>query len=66
MKQEITVTGMTCQNCVRHVSEALASIPGVNAPEVDLSSGRVSFETERPLPREQLAGVLDEAGYSLA
>ncbi len=66
MKQTISVTGMTCQNCVRHVTQALAALPGVRSAEVDLRAGSASLETERELPRVEVAAALEEAGYSLA
>lgn len=66
MKQRIIVTGMTCQNCVRHVREAVSSLPGVRSADVDLDSGAVDLETEREVPRDELTSALDEAGYSLA
>ena len=34
-----TVTGMTCQNCVNHVSEEVSEIEGVTSVKVDLDSG---------------------------
>jgi Cu+-exporting ATPase len=57
---------MTCQNCVRHVSRALEALPGVQAADVDLSAGSAQLETEREVPRAELAAALEEAGYSLA
>lgn len=66
MRQTISVTGMTCQNCVRHVREALAALPGVQSAEVDLDGGYATLETEREVPRGELSAALDEAGYELA
>ncbi len=66
MKQQIDITGMTCGNCVRHVTEALAEIPGVRDVHVDLASNHAEFTVAQPIDREILARALDEAGYSLA
>lgn len=63
--QTISVTGMTCQNCVRHVREALEALPDVRAVEVDLHSGRVRLVGSHEVPRPQLQAALAEAGYSL-
>ncbi len=60
------MTGMTCQNCVRHVKEALGALPGVRSTDVDLQSGSASLETDREIPRAELAAALDDAGYSIA
>jgi len=66
MSQTINVTGMTCQNCVRHVREALEGLPGVRSASVDLGSGRVEIDAERALSQQELTAALDEAGYALA
>jgi len=66
MSQTISVSGMTCQNCVRHVTEALKELPGVNDARVDLASNSATIESSREIPREELAHALDEAGYSLS
>jgi copper chaperone CopZ len=51
---------------VRHVAEALASLPGVRSTEVDLQHGSALLDTEREVPRAELAAALEEAGYTLA
>lgn len=66
MNQTINVTGMTCQNCVRHVSQALSALPGVRSVQVDLDSGAARLESDREIPAGELRAVLDEAGYQLA
>lgn len=66
MSQTISVSGMTCQNCVRHVTEALKELPGVSDARVDLASNSATIESSREVPREELARALDEAGYSLS
>jgi Cu+-exporting ATPase len=39
---QLTVTGMTCNNCARHVTDAIQSISGVRNAVVNLESGRAS------------------------
>ena len=66
MRQTITVTGMTCQNCVRHVGRALEALPGVRSAAVELQTGLVRLESDRELADSELAAALDDAGYGLA
>jgi Cu+-exporting ATPase len=35
---ELTINGMTCSNCARHVTEAIQSVPGVHSASVNLDS----------------------------
>jgi Cu+-exporting ATPase len=39
---ELSVTGMTCGNCARHVTEAIQSVPGVRSATVSLDSRSAS------------------------
>jgi copper chaperone CopZ len=58
-----TVIGMTCDHCVRAVSEELAAIEGVTHVDVDLRSGLVTLEADRPVDDAAVAAAVDEAGY---
>lgn len=44
---DLGVGGMTCDDCVVHVTEALESVPGVEAAKVDLAT-RSAVVTARP------------------
>lgn len=65
MTQTISISGMTCDNCVRHVTEALQSVPGVRSVSVDLQAGSARLETDRDVPQGELSAALDDAGYAL-
>jgi len=62
---EITVKGMSCGHCAASVTKALEELPGVSQVQVDLTSGRVTFACDSPIPTEDLAGVIKNAGYEL-
>jgi len=63
---EITVKGMSCGHCVAAMTKAMASLPGVSQVQVDLASGRVSYECAAPIPRGNLERVVKAAGFELA
>lgn len=65
MQQTITIAGMTCQNCVRHVTQALLEIPGVSRADVSLADGRATIASDREVPRAEIAAALAEDGYEL-
>ncbi|WP_139416052.1 heavy-metal-associated domain-containing protein [Agromyces laixinhei] len=63
------VVGMTCGNCVAHVTEELTAIGGVEAVEVELVGGGVSAVTVRsstPVSDAAIAAAVEEAGYAVA
>src|SRR5690348_1436259 len=64
MKTELRVEGMTCQNCARHVQEALQSVDGVAAAQVDLPSGHATVRWVNGTSRtDGLLAALEKAGY---
>jgi copper chaperone len=61
-----TVSGMTCEHCVRAVTEELAKLDGVGSVEVDLATGAVTVASQAPLDDRAVAAAVDDAGYELA
>ncbi len=58
---KLQVQGMTCGACVRHVTQALNPIAGVDAIDVDLQSGLVRIEGDAD--STALLAALNDAGY---
>jgi copper chaperone len=61
-----TVTGMTCDHCVRSVQGELAKLDGVTDVDVDLGSGQVTVESAVELDPADVSAAVDEAGYEVA
>lgn len=62
MTTTLNITGMTCQNCVRHAREALEAVPGVTAVTVTLEPGQAQIEHEGA-PVDRLIAAVEEEGY---
>ena len=60
---ELTVKGMGCGSCVRKVSAALASVPGVKVERVEVGSAAVAYDPQ-VASMDAILGALAEAGYS--
>lgn len=60
---ELEIVGMSCDNCVRHVKEALEGIRGVQNATVDLKEGHATVEAEPHVITEHLIEAVEEAGY---
>jgi copper chaperone len=61
-----TVSGMTCGHCVAAITEELAKLDGVTRVDVDLTSGRVTVESNSLLDEAAVTAAVDEAGYTLS
>ncbi len=58
----LSINGMTCNNCVRHVSSALKTVPGVSNVQVSLpDSAIIDHDDITTLP--SLVAADEEAGY---
>jgi len=65
LTKTLEIGGMTCQNCVRHVTAALSRLPGVRRVDVDLASKQATMDLEHDLDRSVLARALEAEGYQL-
>lgn len=66
MISNYTVTGMTCEHCVRSVTEEVGEIPGVTDVQVELA-GPMVVTSDQPVDAEALAAAVAEAGdYTVA
>jgi copper ion binding protein len=59
------VDGMTCDHCVRAVTQEIGALPGVHEVTVDLPTGQVTVQSDRDLTHQELSTAVDEAGYEL-
>ena len=56
-----TVTGMTCGNCVAHVTEEVSEVAGVTNVAVQLD-GSMAVESEALIPFDAIIEAVREAG----
>ncbi len=65
MKKTLSIEGMTCSNCVRHVTEALGGVEGVSSVSVDLPGKKAELEAAGSVSDETLENAVKEAGYKV-
>jgi copper chaperone CopZ len=58
------VKGMTCDNCVQHVTKAVRDVPGVTEVKVELASN--SARVEGDFDEKQFVEAIEEEGYEAA
>jgi copper chaperone len=63
MQTTLKVTGMNCGACVRHVTNALQGVIGVEQATVDLAAGRATVRHDESVTTDQLIEAVDEEGY---
>ena len=65
MKKELMIEGMMCQNCVKHVTHALESIPGASHVQVSLEDKKATVDVPESITDETLKAAVTEAGYDV-
>ncbi len=61
--QQLEISGMSCQNCVRKISEKLQTIPGISNLQVQLESPQASFESRDNIDLTEISNILP--GYQV-
>ena len=58
--ESLHIDGMTCNHCVRAVTEALECVPEAQLHRVTVGSAKVSFPADQ---RPKVARAIESAGY---
>lgn len=65
MEKKLTIEGMMCAHCQKHVHDALAKMDGVTEVSVDLEGGTANVKMSRDIAKDAFAAVIEDAGYTL-
>nr|WP_294465938.1 heavy metal translocating P-type ATPase [uncultured Sellimonas sp.] len=65
MKKELSVEGMMCQNCVKHVKKALEAIEGASDVSVSLEDKKAVVSVPETVTDEMLKAAVTEEGYEV-
>ncbi|AFL76374.1 CopZ family metallochaperone [Thiocystis violascens] len=63
MTIELKISGMSCQHCVKAVTEAIQAVPGVESVEVDLARGVARVAGPADADANALIAAVIAAGY---
>jgi copper ion binding protein len=65
-QQTYQVPDVSCQHCVRAITDELTKLPGVQQVGVDLDTKLVTVEHDGSVSDQQLRQGIEEAGYDVA
>jgi copper ion binding protein len=66
MKTTLKIEGMSCDHCVKHVTEALEGIQGVASAKVSLKHNNAEVEHSGAVSLDAMKAAVVEAGYEIA
>ena len=62
----LSVSGMTCEHCVRAVKQEVGEISGVTQVDVELGTpSTVTVQSTEPISQQDLVAAINEAGYEV-
>ena len=64
MEKKLKVEGMMCQHCVKHVTEALAAVEGVEKVDVSLEEGTATVRCAEGVTDDALLAAVRGADYA--
>lgn len=59
------VAGMTCEHCVRSVTEEVSQVAGVTGVDVDLAAGALAVTGDAGFDEAAIRAAVVEAGYQV-
>ena len=65
MKKKIIVEGMKCENCAKHVKEALTGVEGIISADINLADKLVVIETSANVSNESIKLAVNTEKYNV-
>jgi copper ion binding protein len=65
MKTLLKIDGMSCDHCVKHVTNALQEVSGVSSAKVSLKDNSADVEHGDAVTLSSLKAAVEEAGYAV-
>ena len=65
MNKEISIEGMMCEHCVKHVTDALSGVSGVTGVKVSLEKKNAVVESASAIDDAALTKAVTDAGYEV-
>lgn len=65
MTKKILVDGMKCENCAKHVKEALVGVDGITSVDVNLNDKFVIVETSSDVSDETIKLAVNTEKYNV-
>ncbi|MEX1158095.1 MAG: heavy-metal-associated domain-containing protein [Thermomicrobiales bacterium] len=66
VEKQYRVPDISCEHCVRAITNELTSVPGIEAVSIDIPSKLVTVRHGDAVTDEQIVATIAEAGYEVA
>jgi len=66
VEKQYQVPEISCEHCVRAITNELTSVPGVEVVNIDIPTKVVTVRHAETVTDEQIVATIAEAGYEVA
>jgi copper chaperone CopZ len=66
VEKQYKVPDISCEHCVRAITNELVSVPGVEVVNIDIPTKIVTVRHANSVTDEQIVATIAEAGYDVA
>lgn len=66
VEKQYRVPEISCEHCVRAITNELTSVPGIEVVNIDIPSKLVTVRHADDVTDEQIVATIAEAGYEVA
>lgn len=66
VEKQYRVPEISCEHCVRAITNELTSVPGIEVVNIDIPTKVVTLRHEDDVTDEQIVATIAEAGYEVA
>ena len=65
MQKEFIIKGMSCQNCVKRITNVLTNQEEVAQVDIDLETGKLKLELKKDLSDSKIITLIEDLGYEV-
>ena len=63
-KEVVTIEGMSCNHCVKTVTNALSELDGVTVDGVEIGSARITYDPQQ-ITQKAIDQAIDDLGFEV-
>ena len=65
MQKEFIIKGMSCQNCVKRITNVLTNQEEIAKVDIDLETGKLKLELKEDLSANKIITLIEDLGYEV-
>lgn len=65
METILSIEGMSCENCEKHVADGILEVEGVESVEVSLDEKKAVVQHDKSVTLEMLKEAVEDVGYDV-